>query len=113
MKIAVVGPGAVGSYYGAKLCRAGQDVHFLLRSDYDAVRRNGVSIHSQEGDFNVRPRCARTPEEIGESDLVLVALKTTANGEFPKLLPALVGTRTAVLTLQNGLGNEEALTGLL
>ena len=112
MKIVVVGPGAVGSYYGAKLCRAGQEVHFLLRSDYDAVRRNGVCIHSPEGDFNVRPRCARTPEEIGESDLVLVALKTTANGEFPKLLPGLVGPRTAVLTLQNGLGNEEALAEL-
>lgn len=112
MKIAIVGPGAVGSYYGAKLCRAGQDVHFLLRSDFDAVRRNGVSIHSPEGDFNVRPRCARTPEEIGESDLVLVALKTTANDQLPKLLPSLVGPKTAVLTLQNGLGNEEVLARL-
>lgn len=112
MKIAVVGPGALGSYYGAKLCRAGQEVHFLLRSDYDAVRRSGVCIQSPEGDFNVRPKCARTPEEIGESDLVLVALKTTGNGQFPKLLPALVGAQTAVLTLQNGLGNEEALAEL-
>ena len=112
MKIAVVGPGALGSYYGAKLCRAGQEVHFLLRSDYDAVRRNGVSIRSPEGDFNIRPKCARTPEEIGASDLVLVALKTTGNDQFPKLLPPLVGPSTAVLTLQNGLGNEEALAGL-
>ncbi|HLX71373.1 MAG TPA: 2-dehydropantoate 2-reductase [Verrucomicrobiae bacterium] len=112
MKIAVVGPGALGSFYGAKLCRAGQEVHFLLRSDYDAVRRNGVSIHSPEGDFNIRPKCARTPEEIGVSDLVLVALKTTANDQFPKLLPPLVGPKTAVLTLQNGLGNEEALVEL-
>jgi 2-dehydropantoate 2-reductase len=112
MKIAVVGPGAVGSYYGAKLVRAGQEVHFLLRSDYDAVKRNGVTIHSLEGDFNARPKCARTPEEIGESDLVLVALKTTANDQFPKLLPPLVGPRTAVLTLQNGLGNEEELAKL-
>jgi len=112
MKIAVVGPGAVGSYYGAKLCRAGREVHFLLRSDYDAVKRNGVFIHSSEGDFNVRPKCARTPDEIGESDLVLVALKTTANDQFPKLLPPLVGPKTAVLTLQNGLGNEEALVKL-
>jgi 2-dehydropantoate 2-reductase len=112
MKIALVGPGALGSYYGAKLCRAGAEVHFLLRSDYDVVRRNGVSIHSPEGDFNVRPRCALTPEEIGECDLVLVALKTTANDQFPKLLPALVAPHTAVLTLQNGLGNEEALAGL-
>jgi 2-dehydropantoate 2-reductase len=112
MKIAVVGPGAVGSYYGAKLCHAGEDVRFLLRSDYDAVRRNGVFIHSPEGDFNARPKCARTPEEIGESDLVLVALKTTANDQLPKLLPSLVGPKTAVLTLQNGLGNEEALARL-
>lgn len=112
MKIAVVGPGALGSYYGAKLCRAGHEVHFLLRSDYEVVRRNGVFIHSREGDFKVRPRCARTPEEIAVSDLVLVALKTTANDQFPNLLPPLVGTKTAVLTLQNGLGNEEALAKL-
>jgi 2-dehydropantoate 2-reductase len=112
MKIAVVGPGAVGSYYGAKLCRAGQEVHFLLRSDYETVRRQGIFIHSPDGDFNVRPKGARTPEEIGESDLVLIALKTTANDQFAKLLPALVGAKTAVLTLQNGLGNEEALAEL-
>jgi 2-dehydropantoate 2-reductase len=112
MKIAVVGCGAVGSYYGAMLSRAGQDVHFLLRSDYDVVRRNGVNIHSPKGDFNARPRAARTPEEIGPCDLVLIALKTTANSEFPRLLPPLVGPHTAVLTLQNGLGNEEALAKL-
>ena len=112
MKIAVVGPGALGSFYGAKLARAGQDVHFLLRSDYDAVKRHGVRIHSTEGDFNVRPKCAKTPDEIGPSDLVLIALKTTANDQFPKLLPPLVGPNTAVLTLQNGLGNEEELARL-
>ncbi len=112
MKIAVVGCGAVGSYYGAMLSRAGQDVHFLLRSDYEAVRRNGVSIRSPKGDFNARPRAARTPEEIGPCDLVLIALKTTANAQFATLLPPLVGKHTAVLTLQNGLGNEEALAKL-
>lgn len=112
MKIAVVGCGAVGSYYGAMLSRAGQDVHFLLRSDYDVVRRNGVNIRSPKGDFNARPRAARTPAEIGVCDLVIIALKTTANREFPKLLPPLVGPHTAVLTLQNGLGNEEALAKL-
>lgn len=112
MKIAVVGCGAVGSYYGAMLCRAGQDVHFLLRSDYDVVRRNGVNIRSPKGDFNARPHAARTPEEIGICDLVIIALKATANREFPKLLPPLVGPHTAVLTLQNGLGNEEALVKL-
>jgi 2-dehydropantoate 2-reductase len=112
MKIAVVGCGALGSFYGARLCRAGQDVHFLLRSDYDVVRQSGVTIRSIDGDFHVQPRCARTPEEIGECDAVLIGLKTTANDQFPKLLPPLVGPHTAVVTLQNGLGNEEALARL-
>jgi 2-dehydropantoate 2-reductase len=112
MKIGVVGCGAVGSYYGARLGRAGADVHFLLRSDYEAVKRHGVTVRSPAGDFNFRPGAARTPEEIGTCDLVLIALKTTANREFPRLLPPLVGPQTAVLTLQNGLGNEEALAAL-
>jgi 2-dehydropantoate 2-reductase len=109
MKIAVVGTGAVGSYYGAKLARDGHEVHFLLRSDYERVKRHGVRILSPEGDFTVRPKAAKSPVEIGRSDLVLIALKTTANVEFPRLLPPLVDSRTAILTLQNGLGNEEAL----
>ena len=109
MKIAIVGCGALGSYYGAQLCRAGSDVHFLLRSDYETVRRHGVTVRGAGEEFNVRPHCARTPEEIGESDLVVIGLKTTANDQFAKLLPPLVGKNTAVLTLQNGLGNEEQL----
>jgi 2-dehydropantoate 2-reductase len=112
MKIAVVGCGAVGSYYGARLAQSGQDVHFLLRSDFDAVRRNGVLVRSPKGDFRVRPKCARSPEEIGPSDLVVIGLKTTANAQFRRLLPSLVGPQTAVLTLQNGLGNEEHLAQL-
>ena len=109
MKIGVVGCGAVGSYYGAKLAHAGEEVHFLLRSDYETVRRGGVQIRSPQGDFRVRPKCARAPEDIGHCDLVMIALKTTANDQFPKLIPALTGAATAVLTLQNGLGNEEQL----
>jgi len=112
MKIAIVGCGAVGSYYGARLCQAGHDVHFLLRSDYEVVRRDGVSIRSPAGDFVARPRCARAPEEIGRSDVVFIALKTTANAEFPRLLPPLVDSHTAIVTLQNGLGNEEDLAKL-
>jgi 2-dehydropantoate 2-reductase len=112
MKIAVVGCGALGSFYGARLGRAGHEVHFLLRSDYETVRRKGVFIHSPSGNFHFNPRTARLPGEIGVADLVLVALKTTANDQFPALLPPLTGPRTAVLTLQNGLGNEEALARL-
>lgn len=112
MKIAVVGCGAVGSYYGAKLARAGQEVHFLLRTDYETVRRRGVFIRSPQGDFRVQPKCAREPEEIGPCELVLIGLKTTANDNFERLLPPLVGQGTALLTLQNGLGNEEQLARL-
>jgi 2-dehydropantoate 2-reductase len=109
VKIAVVGCGAVGSFYGAKLCHGGSEVHFLLRSDYEVVRRQGVFIRSPKGDFRVHPKCARSPLEIGVSDLVIVALKTTANDQLQKLLPSLTGAETKVLTLQNGLGNEERL----
>ena len=113
MKIAVIGPGAVGSYYAAKLARDGHEVHFLLRSDYEHVRRHGVKILSPEGDFNVRPKCARRPDEIGIVDLAIIALKTTANHVLPELLPPLVGGATAVLTLQNGLGNEEVISRIV
>ncbi|MGV3773935.1 MAG: 2-dehydropantoate 2-reductase [Verrucomicrobiales bacterium] len=112
MKVAVVGPGAVGSYYGAKLARAGHETHLLLRSDYQQVKRKGVFIQSPEGDFNVRPKPALSPAEIGVSDLVIIALKTTANDQLAALIPPLVGPHTAILTLQNGLGNEEALAKL-
>ena len=113
MKIGVVGCGAVGSFYGAKLARAGEELHFLLRSDYAVVRRKGVAIRSVQGDFQVQPKCALRPEEVGECHLVLIGLKTTANDQFSKLLPPLVGAQTAVLTLQNGLGNEERLARLI
>lgn len=113
MKIAVVGCGALGSYYGARLCRDGHEVHFLLRSDFEIVRRHGVRVRSPEGDFHVNPKCARAPEEIASCDLVLIALKTTANDQFERLIPPLIGPRTAVLTLQNGLGNEARLAELL
>ncbi|HEY6226809.1 MAG TPA: 2-dehydropantoate 2-reductase [Verrucomicrobiae bacterium] len=112
MKIGVVGPGAVGSYYGAKLWRDGHEVHFLMRSDYQIVRRRGVRIKSPEGGFVANPGLAQSPEKIGVCDLVIIALKTTANHLFPKLLPPLVGPNTAVLTLQNGLGSEEKLAEL-
>jgi 2-dehydropantoate 2-reductase len=112
MKIGVVGCGALGSYYGAKLGYAGQEVHFLLRSDYDVVKRKGVFIQSPEGNFRFQPKCAKTPETIGNCDLVIIGLKTTGNDQFEALLKPLVGPSTAILTLQNGLGSEAQLAKL-
>ncbi len=113
MKIAIVGCGALGSYYGAKLCRDGHAVHFLVRSDYEVVKRRGVKILSPEGDFHVQPRVARAPHEIGPCDLVIIGLKTTANSQFASVLPPLAGPGTAFLTLQNGLGNEERIEAVV
>ncbi len=84
-------------------------MHFLLRSDFEAVRSGGVRIRSVDGDFQAHPTAARSPEEIGLCDLVIVALKSTANHRLGELLSPLVGQHTALLTLQNGLGNEIAL----
>lgn len=112
MKIAIVGCGALGSYYGALLTRAGHETYFLLRSDYETVNREGVVVRHGEGEFRVHPRAARDPEDIGPADLVVIGLKTTANHCFEELLPPLVDEDTRILTLQNGLGNEEALARL-
>lgn len=112
MKIAIVGCGALGSYYGAKLCRDGQETHFLLRSDFEMVRRSGVQVRSPEGNFSTHPKCHREAGTIGVCDLVIIGLKTTANEQFTRLLPPLIGRHTAVLTLQNGLGNEAQLAAL-
>ena len=111
-KIAVVGCGAVGSFYGSRLARSGPEVHFLLRSDFDAVSANGLRVQSADGDYTLQPSIARSPGKIGECDLVLIALKSTANYRFAELLTPLAGKQTALFTLQNGLGNEAELASL-
>jgi 2-dehydropantoate 2-reductase len=109
-RIAVVGAGAVGSYYGGMLASGGQDVHFLLRSDLATARAQGLTILTKGRELHLaNVECAGTPGEIGPVDLVLIALKATANAALETLLPPLMGPNTALLTLQNGLGNEEFL----
>ncbi|HOW64364.1 MAG TPA: 2-dehydropantoate 2-reductase [Candidatus Paceibacterota bacterium] len=112
MKIAMVGCGALGCFYAARLNRVLPDVHFLLRSDFAHVRDHGLRIESVDGDFFLRPRCAIAAEEIGPCDVVFIGLKTTANDQLGRLLPPLVTRHTLIVTLQNGLGNEEQLSVL-
>jgi len=110
LRIAIVGSGAVGAYYGALLARAGEDVHFLMRADWEAVQRAGLKIERGGDGFVVHPAQAyRSTAEIGPCDLVIVALKTTANESLPALMPPLLKAGTLILTLQNGLGNEAFL----
>lgn len=113
MRIAVIGAGALGLYYGALLQKSGNDVRFLLRSDYDAIMARGLQVYSPGGNFHLeRVQGYRSSAEMGPVDLVLVGLKTFANQYFDELISPLMGDETLVLTLQNGLGNEEALAAL-
>ena len=109
-KIAVVGAGAVGCYYGGMLAHAGYDVHFLMRSDLETVRTEGLKIHTRGELVHLREvQAYGDPAEIGPCDLVLIGLKATGNAALEKMIPPLLGPDTALLTLQNGLGNEEFL----
>lgn len=110
MRIAIIGSGAVGLFYGAVLQRGGHDVRFLLRTDYEAVSASGLTVHSIDGDFRLdRVLGFRDAADMGEVDLVLVALKAFANAHLAEMVRPLMEGDAAVLTLQNGLGNEELL----
>ena len=112
---AVVGAGAVGTYYGARLAQHGHAVHFLLRSDYAAVRQNGLTIRSPRGDFSLPPgqlHIYDSAPKMPPVDVVLVTLKTTSNAFYAPLISPLLHQNTAILTLQNGLGNEDQLAAL-
>ncbi|CAN5775326.1 putative 2-dehydropantoate 2-reductase [soil metagenome] len=105
---AVVGTGAVGGFYGAKLAAAGTPVRFLARSDLGHLRAHGLVVDSPLGDLRLPEVEAHgDPADIGPADVVLVALKTTGNGALAALLPPLVGPATVVVVLQNGLGVDE------
>lgn len=113
--IAIVGAGAIGTYYGVRLGRAGANVRFLLRSDLAAVRARGsMVIHEKGVTLELRPAQAfGSTAEIGPVDLAIVTLKTTANAQLTRLLPPLIGPGTVVLTLQNGLGSDELIASLV
>ncbi len=112
MRIGIIGSGALGLYYGALLQRAGHDLHFLLRRDFEAISHTGLDVTSPRGDFHLAEvNCYRNSREIGPVDLVLVGLKAYANDHLVELTRPLVAAETTILTLQNGLGNEDVLAG--
>jgi 2-dehydropantoate 2-reductase len=109
-RVAVVGSGAIGLYYGGRLAKAGGDISFLARSNFDEISKNGVNAKSLAGDFTLPDaKVFRSPEEIGPVDLVIVSWKATANDALTTALPPLLHAGTQVLTLQNGLGNCERI----
>src|SRR2546425_8471047 len=110
LRIAIDGSGAIGGYYGGKLAAAESDVDFLVRGDLEAIKRDGLHIHDPGEKVHIaKVNCYNSTAEIGPCDLVLIAVKTTANEAIVDLVPPLLHARTMLLTLQNGLGNEEFL----
>ncbi len=104
---AIVGTGALGGFYGARLQQAGLEVNFLLRSDYDYVKEHGLIVESPEGDFILpHVRAYHDAHKMPQCDVVIVALKTTQNHLLPQILPPLLKDNGAVLVLQNGLNTE-------
>ena len=110
--IAVIGAGAVGGYYGARLIQHGHRVHLLTPRDCQFIRQTGMQIHSRDGDFSLAAKQINVyddPRDMPKADLVVVTLKTTANDRFAELVGPVVKDDSIILTLQNGLGNEEQL----
>ncbi|MBQ4621975.1 MAG: 2-dehydropantoate 2-reductase [Bacteroidaceae bacterium] len=110
MKYAIIGTGAVGGYYGGRLAHAGNEVHFLLHSDYDYVREHGLQVDSCDDSFHLdAPNIYHTTADMPKVDVVIVALKTTRNHMLKELLPPLLHPETLVLLIQNGIGPEPIL----
>lgn len=110
LRVAVVGAGAVGGYYGAKLAQAGHEVHLVARGAHlRAIVERGLMVWSPLGDVIVRPHAVESSEAVGSVDLVLFAVKTYDNPEALAMLPPLMGPDTVVLTLQNGVSSMDAV----
>ncbi len=111
---AVIGTGALGGYYGAKLQRAGLDVHFLVNSDYERIATSGLVVRSQDGDFELpQVKAYQQASQLPACDVVLVCLKTTHNYLLPQILPDVVTSSSSVVVMQNGLGTETEIAQLL
>ena len=108
MKYAIIGSGAIGSYYGGKLCRAEQDVHFLFHSDYEYVCEHGLQVNSCNGSFHLdNIQAYNDVNNMPKCDVIIVALKTTRNGLLKEMLPPLLHDKSIVLLIQNGIGVED------
>ena len=109
MRFAILGSGAVGGYFGAKLAKSGQDVTFIARGAHlDAIRRKGLEIQSAKlGDFVVKAAAESDTAKVGPVDVVIVAVKAYDNATALPMLKPMIGAATVVLTLQNGVDSVD------
>ena len=112
MRIAIVGSGGVGGYFGGRLAAAGNDIHFLARGEHlAAMRAHGLRILSPQGDVSVPSvNVSADPASIGPVDLVLFAVKLYDMQDAAGLLGPLLGANTIVVPLQNGVDAVDTLT---
>lgn len=111
-RVLVVGAGAIGSFYGAILHRAGAEVSVVCRSDYDAVRQRGFRIRSRPlGDLSFRPACvhARVEELTTPPDYLLLCVKVIDGVNRAELIAPAVGPDTAIVLIENGIGIEREI----
>jgi 2-dehydropantoate 2-reductase len=110
MTFAIVGSGAVGGYYGAKLARAGHDVTFIARGAHlAAIRARGLTIKSPLGDFVVQAKAEDDPAKVPPVDVAIYAVKAYSNREALPILEKVVSDRAVALTLQNGVDSVDEL----
>jgi 2-dehydropantoate 2-reductase len=113
MKYAVIGTGAIGGFYGGMLANNGADIHFLLHSDYQHVKEQGLRIDSIKGNFNLAVNAYAKPEDMPLCDVAIVALKTTSNHLLEVLLPQVLKPDGIVVVMQNGFGVEQVAADIL
>src|SRR5258708_15122349 len=116
MRIAIVGAGGVGGYFGARLAESGADVTFIARGAHlDAMRSRGLHVRSPKGDLHLpRVNATADPHEVGPVDIVFFAVNLYYTDAALALLPPLLGANTAVIPFQNGVdgvGNVERAVG--
>jgi 2-dehydropantoate 2-reductase len=115
MHVLIMGTGAVGSFYGGQLARAGHKVTFVARGEnLHRLRQNGLVVRSIHGDFHLEQvHATDRPEEVGLCDLVLVCVKSYDTESVAQLIRPTVGPDTVILSLQNGVENEDLLAKTL
>jgi 2-dehydropantoate 2-reductase len=115
MRIVVMGAGGTGGYFGAKLARAGEDVTFVARGPHlAAIRQHGLRVRSAiEGEWTVRSPVVEQTDGLPPAELILFCVKSFDTESAGRLIRPLVGPRTGVLSIQNGVDNEDTLTRIL
>jgi len=111
MKIAVMGAGGVGGYFGARLAASGEQVHFIARGAHlEAIQNTGLQVYSANGDILVKPaRATSNPASVGPVDLVIVAVKLWSTEQALRDAGPLIGPDTAVVSFQNGVVAVDAI----